>query len=91
LAEGVADHEDAITRFVLVTRPRVAPQPTGADRTSIVLDLPNEPGALMRAFGEFSTRGIDLTRIESRPTRTGMGTYRFYLDCVSHIDDAAVA
>ncbi|MBF6437913.1 prephenate dehydratase [Nocardia cyriacigeorgica] len=91
LAEGVADHEDAITRFVLVTKPRVAPQATGADRTSIVLELPNEPGALMRAFGEFSTRGIDLTRIESRPTRTGMGTYRFYLDCVGHIDDAAVA
>ncbi|WP_370011251.1 prephenate dehydratase [Nocardia cyriacigeorgica] len=91
LAEGVADHEDAITRFVLVTKPRVAPQPTGADRTSIVLELPNEPGALMRAFGEFSTRGIDLTRIESRPTRTGMGTYRFYLDCVGHIDDTAVA
>ena len=45
----------------------------------------------MRAFAEFATRGIDLTRIESRPTRTGMGTYRFYLDCVGHIDDTAVA
>lgn len=91
LASGVADHEQAITRFVLVTKPRVAPAATGADRTSIVLELTNEPGSLMRAFAEFATRGIDLTRIESRPTRTGMGTYRFYLDCVGHIDDAAVA
>ncbi|MEV6388277.1 prephenate dehydratase [Nocardia xishanensis] len=91
LATRVADHEQAITRFVLVTRPRVAPPSTGVDRTSIVLELANEPGSLMRAFAEFATRGIDLTRIESRPTRTGMGTYRFYLDCVGHIDDTAVA
>ncbi|WP_328407907.1 prephenate dehydratase [Nocardia sp. NBC_00403] len=91
VASGVADHEHAITRFVLVTKPRVAPRATGADRTSIVLELSNEPGSLMRAFAEFATRGIDLTRIESRPTRTGFGTYRFYLDCVGHIDDAAVA
>ncbi|WP_067648565.1 prephenate dehydratase [Nocardia harenae] len=91
LAAGVADHEQAITRFVLVTPPRPAPPATGADRTSVVLELTNEPGALMRAFAEFSTRGIDLTRIESRPTRTGMGAYRFYLDCVGHIDDSAVA
>ncbi|WP_446223779.1 prephenate dehydratase [Nocardia sp. IBHARD005] len=91
LAGGVADHDQAITRFVLVTQPGVAPGATGADRTSVVLELPNEPGSLMRAFAEFATRGVDLTRIESRPTRTGMGTYRFYLDCVGHIDDPAVA
>ncbi|WP_460697191.1 prephenate dehydratase [Nocardia thraciensis] len=92
LASGVADHDRAVTRFVLVTRPRVAPPRTGADRTSlVVLELANEPGALMRVFAEFATRGVDLTRIESRPTRTGMGTYRFYLDCVGHIDDTAVA
>lgn len=91
LASGVADHEGAVTRFVLVRRPCVAPAPTGSDRTSIVLGLPNEPGSLMRAFAEFATRGIDLSRIESRPTRTGMGDYRFYLDCVGHIDDPAVA
>ncbi|TSE00787.1 prephenate dehydratase [Skermania sp. ID1734] len=91
LADGVADYEGARTRFVLVTGPTTAPAPTGADRTGVVLELTNEPGALMRAFGEFSTRGIDLTRIESRPTRTGMGTYRFYIDCVGHIEDPLVA
>ncbi|MBB5913700.1 prephenate dehydratase [Nocardia transvalensis] len=92
LASGVADHDQAVTRFVLVTRPCEAPARTGGDRTSlVVLELANEPGALMRVFAEFATRGVDLTRIESRPTRTGMGTYRFYLDCVGHIDDVAVA
>lgn len=91
LAEDVIDYAEATTRFVFVTKPGVAPTRTGADRTSVVLSLPNEPGALMRAFGEFSHRGIDLTMIESRPTRTGLGTYRFYLDCVGHIEDDAVA
>ncbi|NUS44686.1 MAG: prephenate dehydratase [Mycobacteriaceae bacterium] len=91
LADGVADYQGAVTRFVLVTPPGPAPAPTGADRTSVVLELPNVPGSLMRAFGEFSHRGIDLTMIESRPTRTGIGSYRFYLDCVGHIEDDAVA
>ncbi|MFB8009502.1 prephenate dehydratase [Nocardia sp. NPDC056000] len=91
LATDVADVDSAVTRFVLVAPPQPAPPRTGVDRTSIVLELANEPGSLMRAFAEFATRGIDLTRIESRPTRTGMGTYRFYLDCVGHIDDTAVA
>lgn len=92
LASGVADHDRAVTRFVLVTPPRPAPPRSGADRTSlVVLELANEPGALMRVFAEFATRGVDLTRIESRPTRTEMGTYRFYLDCVGHIEDTAVA
>ncbi|KAA0024703.1 prephenate dehydratase [Antrihabitans cavernicola] len=90
LASGVVDYEGARTRFVHVTKPRRAPAVTGSDRTSIVLELPNEPGSLFGAFAEFATRGIDLTRIESRPTRTGIGTYRFYLDCIGHIDDAAV-
>jgi prephenate dehydratase len=92
LSAGVADYEGAVTRFVLVAAPREAPPRTGVDRTSlVVLDLPKQPGALMRALDEFATRGVDLTFIESRPTRTGMGTYRFYLDCVGHIDDPAVA
>ncbi|WP_067571467.1 prephenate dehydratase [Nocardia acidivorans] len=91
LAANVADVDAAVTRFVLVAPPQPAPPRTGADRTSLVMELANEPGSLMRAFAEFATRGIDLTRIESRPTRTGMGTYRFYLDCVGHIDDTAVA
>lgn len=91
LAEDVADVPDARTRFVLVRRPCPPPTRTGNDRTSVVLSLANTPGALVQAMTEFAIRGIDLTRIESRPTRTALGTYRFYLDCVGHVEDPAVA
>ncbi|OPE47319.1 ACT domain-containing protein, partial [Mycolicibacterium diernhoferi] len=73
-----------------VGAPGVPPARTGADRTSVVLRLDNEPGALVAAMTELSIRGIDLTRIESRPTRTELGTYKFFLDCVGHIADEAV-
>lgn len=91
LAAGVVDEPNARTRFVLAGRPARPPARTGADRTSVVLQLDNRPGALVEALTEFGIRGIDLTRIESRPTRTELGTYVFFLDCVGHIDDIAVA
>ncbi|MGV0849378.1 prephenate dehydratase [Mycolicibacterium phlei] len=91
LASDVVDEPNARTRFVLVGRPAPPPPRTGADRTSVVLRLANVPGALVTAMTEFSIRDIDLTRIESRPTRTELGTYIFFLDCVGHIDDDAVA
>jgi prephenate dehydratase len=91
LADGVVDEANARTRFVLVGRPGSPPARTGADRTSVVLRIDNTPGALVSAMSEFGIRDIDLTRIESRPTRTELGTYVFFLDCVGHIDDSAVA
>ena len=91
LADGVVDEPNARTRFVLVGRPGPPPSRTGADRTSVVLRIDSAPGALVSAMNEFGIRDIDLTRIESRPTRTGLGTYVFFLDCVGHIDDSAVA
>jgi prephenate dehydratase len=91
LASGVVDEPNARTRFVLVGQPAPPPQATGADRTSVVLRLDNVPGALVTALTEFAIRDIDLTRIESRPTRRELGTYIFFLDCVGHIDDDAVA
>lgn len=91
LAAGVVDEPNARTRFVLAGPPGPPPARTGADRTSVVLSLDNEPGALVAAMTEFAIRGIDLTRIESRPTRTELGTYKFFLDCVGHIADDAVA
>jgi prephenate dehydratase len=91
LADGVVDEANARTRFVLVGRPGPPPARTGADRTSVVLRIDNAPGALVSTLAEFGMRGIDLTRIESRPTRTELGTYVFFLDCVGHIDDDAVA
>jgi prephenate dehydratase len=91
LADGVVDEPNARTRFVLVGPPGPPPARTGSDRTSAVLRIDNAPGALVAALAEFGIRGIDLTRIESRPTRTELGTYRFFVDCVGHIDDDAVA
>jgi prephenate dehydratase len=91
LADGVVDERNARTRFVLAGRPAAPPARTGADRTSVVLRLANVPGALVGALNEFAARDIDLTRIESRPTRVELGTYMFFLDFVGHIDDDAVA
>lgn len=91
LADGVVDEPNARTRFVLVGPTGPPPARTGADRTSVVLRIDNSPGALVAAMSEFGIRDIDLTRIESRPTRTELGTYIFFLDCVGHIDDSAVA
>lgn len=91
LADGVVDEPNARTRFVLAGRPGPPPPRTGTDRTSVVLRLENVPGALVAAMNEFAIRDIDLTRIESRPTRTELGTYLFFLDCVGHVDDDPVA
>lgn len=91
LADGVVDEPNARTRFVLVGRPGPPSARTGADRTSVVLRMGNVPGALVAALSEFGIRDIDLTLIESRPTRIELGTYVFFLDCVGHVDDIAVA
>ena len=91
LAAGVVDEPNARTRFVLVGTPAPPPARTGADRTSVVLRIHNQPGALVAALTEFGIRDIDLTRIESRPTRKNLGSYVFFLDCVGHIEDSAVA
>ena len=91
LADGVVDEANARTRFVLVGQPGQPPARSGADRTSVVLRIDNAPSALASALTEFGIRGIDLTRIESRPTRIELGTYVFFVDCVGHIDDNAVA
>jgi len=91
LADGIVDEPNARTRFVLAGFPGPPPVRTGADRTSVVLRIDNAPGALLAALAEFGIRGIDLTRIESRPTRTELGTYLFFVDCLGHIDDDAVA
>ncbi len=91
LADGVVDEPNARTRFVLVGLPGPPPARTGADRTAVALRIDNVPGALVAALTEFGIRDIDLTRIESRPTRVELGTYVFFLDCVGHLDDDAVA
>ncbi|HEY6277743.1 MAG TPA: prephenate dehydratase [Streptosporangiaceae bacterium] len=91
LAGDVSDVPDAVTRFVVVGQPGQVPAATGADRTSLVAFLREDhPGALMELLTEFAVRGINLTRIESRPTGDGLGKYCFSIDCEGHLDDARV-
>jgi prephenate dehydratase len=91
LASDVSDVPDAVTRFVVVGRPGPVPAATGADRTSLVAFLREDhPGALMELLTEFAVRGVNLTRIESRPTGDGLGKYCFSIDCEGHLDDARV-
>jgi prephenate dehydratase len=92
LAHDIADQPGAITRFVLVSRPGPAPAPTGNDRTTVVAYLrENHAGALLQLLTEFATRGVNLTRIESRPTKAQLGEYCFSIDCEGHLADARVA
>lgn len=91
LAEGIGDNPDAVTRFVLVTRPGRPSQPTGRDKTSLVAFMRhNHPGALMEILEQLTMRGVNLTRIESRPTGAALGEYCFSIDCEGHIDDRRV-
>ncbi|MGO1948641.1 MAG: prephenate dehydratase [Mycobacteriaceae bacterium] len=91
LAEDVADVAGARTRFVLVGRPQQPTPRTGHDRTAIVLQVPNVPASLVMALFELATRRVDMSRIESRPTREKAGTYNFHVELVGHIEDEAVA
>ena len=91
LATGVHDREDAVTRFVAVRLPGELPGRSGADKTSVVAFLMDDhPGALMDILGQFAFRGVNLTRIESRPTGDGIGRYFFFIDCEGHVAQARV-
>ncbi|HTR71186.1 MAG TPA: prephenate dehydratase [Mycobacteriales bacterium] len=92
LADDIADHTGAVTRFVLVAPPGPPPPPTGADRTSLVAYIADDhPGALLELLTELAVRGVNLTRIESRPTGVGLGRYCFSIDAEGHISLARVA
>jgi prephenate dehydratase len=91
LAEDVEDHPDNQTRFVLVARDCV-PRATGHDKTSIVcFQRADHPGSLHGILGQFSARNINLTKLESRPTKQGLGNYCFVIDLSGHLGDEVVA
>lgn len=91
LATGIGDNPDAVTRFVLVTRPGRPNPPTGRDKTSLVAFMREDhPGALLEILEQLTTRGVNLTRIESRPTGAALGNYCFSLDAEGHIEDRRV-
>jgi prephenate dehydratase len=88
IAEKIADNPDAVTRFLLVTRPGPPPPPTGDDVTSLAVYIAHDRvGALLAVLTEFAVRGVNLTRIESRPTGEQLGLYVFLLDCTGHVAD----
>ncbi len=92
LADGIADNAEAVTRFVLVSRPGPVGPPTGADKTTMVLFMREDhPGALLEILDQFASRGVNLCRIESRPTKKILGDYCFSVDAEGHIDDARLA
>ncbi len=91
LAEDVEDHPENQTRFVAVARQRV-PSPTGHDKTSIVcFQRADHPGSLHGILGQFAARNINLTKLESRPTKQGLGDYCFVIDLSGHVGDEVIA
>jgi prephenate dehydratase len=91
LQEDIGDRTGAVTRFVLVSRPGPLPAVTGADKTSVVLfQREDHPGGLLELLEQFATRGINLTRIESRPIGGRLGDYCFSIDCEGHVSDERV-
>lgn len=92
VATGIADNAEAVTRFVLASRPTEPPQRTGSDKTTLVAYMrADRSGALLEILEQFSSRGVNLSRIESRPTKTGLGNYCFSIDVEGHVRDPRVA
>jgi prephenate dehydratase len=92
LAENIGDNPNAVTRFLLVSKTTHLPEPTGADKTSLIAELPvDRAGALLELLEQFSTRGVNMSLIESRPIGDELGRYRFIIDADGHIQDERVA
>ncbi|GAB3052657.1 prephenate dehydratase [Sediminivirga luteola] len=88
----IGDNADAVTRFILVQRPGSLPERTGADKTTIVAGLRSDrSGALLELLEQFATRGITMSRLESRPTGNGLGLYQFSIDLLGHVEEERVA
>ena len=90
LAHGIQDRKNNVTRFAVLVSSSMPP--SGSDKTTIAFDFdkPDAPGLVYGAMRPFADRGINLTKIESRPTGTGMGNYIFLLDLEGHIDEPHV-
>jgi prephenate dehydratase len=89
LAREIQDVNDNVTRFIVAGRSPA--ESTGKDKTSLVIHLQRDrPGALYSILQDFASREINLTRIESRPSRKGLGDYYFYIDLEGHVSDSPV-
>lgn len=90
LIRGIEDNLSNATRFVILAKRDHVP--TGDDKTSLCLEFSSdEPGSLHKVLGEFAKRDINLTKVESRPTKHSLGEYRFLIDCEGHRQDDLLA
>lgn len=91
IAHDIGDMANAVTRFVVVSRPEWQPAPTGRDKTTVVLyQRSDRAGGLLELLEQFAVRGINMTRLESRPTKDSMGSYCFSIDFEGHVQDERV-
>ncbi len=88
LAAGIQDIAENTTRFLVIGRQ--SPGPTGEDKTSLVVSRSNQPGGLYRLLEPLARHGVNMSRIESRPSRQGMWEYVFFVDLLGHVDDPPV-
>lgn len=89
LHANIEDDPNNTTRFLVIARHDAGP--SGRDRTSLVCSAPNRPGAVYELLAPFAEQGVSMTKLESRPSRTGLWEYVFYVDVEGHRDDPAVA
>ncbi len=89
LQKNIEDHHDNTTRFLVIGSHDALP--SGEDKTSVVMSVRDKPGALQSLLSHFSSRGIGLSRIESRPSKKKLWEYVFFADLLGHRDDAQVA
>jgi prephenate dehydratase len=92
LARNIGDNKNAQTRFIEIGLNAKPTARSGKDKTSVIVELPEDrPGALLEMLEQFAARGVNLSRIESRPIGDQLGRYRFNIDAQGHIDDDAMA
>ena len=88
LRRNIEDNPDNTTRFLVLGRETLSP--SGRDKTSLLFAMPSRPGSLMNMLACFADHGVNMTRIESRPSRQGMWEYVFFVDVLGHADDEGV-
>jgi chorismate mutase / prephenate dehydratase len=89
LASNIEDEPNNTTRFVVISRQDAAP--SGRDKTSLVMSTRNVPGAIHELLTPLAKNGVSMTRLESRPSRTGLWEYVFFVDMEGHQSDENVA
>ena len=89
-AEGIQDRKNNVTRFLVVARKPLPKRENANYRTSLVLSLPDQIGALQNALKPFPERSLNLCKIESRPSRLKTWDYYFFVDFIGHREDEKV-